>query len=236
MRALLPLVFLHFTTAITAGALRFQVGAKSYATEHAVAMIEKKGAKSRIMIAVKDIEQRFLFLLTADVPAGDELKALRLTTADSQLALTLRTPEGLFAVLPETQLAKANNELYTERVEIATEEYEDDPAEPPNHDERKLQRERKKRRKVRSEYRKVAPRWQKLTREERIRSGEGIIANRAFQDTYFTLTLTPVIQAGKVTAYQGSFSGTARFSQSVSGAEIRRISEGMLNVGVQYAP
>ncbi len=222
--------------ALPEGRLQFALGSKTYATQHATALLQKKGEKTRILIAVKDIEERFLLVLTADVAKGDEIKPLQLTTVDGSLALTLRTQQGTLAVLPATQLAKPTADTYCERVEVDTGQWED-LAENGKGDDRNGERHLlKKRRKIRAEYRRVKPRWQQMSREDRIRTGEGIIANRAFEDTYFTLTLTPLLQGDKVVSYQGSFSGTGRFSRSISGAEVKPIENGMFHVKVEYAP
>lgn len=237
MKRLLPLlVAVHGASALPEGELHFTLGGKNYTTQNAVALVQKKGTKTRVMIAVKDIDQRFMLMLTADLAKGDELKPLQLSTVDGALALTLRTQHGILAVLPATQLAKPTADMYSERLEVDSGQWEDDAMEEPAGDRNRAAHVRKRRRKMRTEYRRVKPRWHQLTREERLRTGEGVIANRAFQDTYFTLTPTPVIQSGKVSAYQGAFSGTGRFSRSISGAEIRQIQDGAFNVRVEYAP
>ncbi|HMV36862.1 MAG TPA: hypothetical protein PKD60_13270 [Turneriella sp.] len=235
-RLLLTFLAVTGAFALPEGELRFALGGKTYATQHAVALVQKKGEKTRIMIAVKDIDQRFMLMLTADVAKGDELKPLQLTTVNGALALTLRTQQGILAVLPATQLAKPTADTYSERLEVDSGQWEDDVDVDAADDRHRSGRLKKKRRKMRTEYRRVKPQWHQLSREERIRTGEGVIANRAFQDTFFTLTLTPVIQSGKVTAYQGSFSGSGRFSRSISGAEIRQIQDGAFHVRVENAP
>ncbi|MFZ5627498.1 MAG: hypothetical protein ACOY5B_00100 [Spirochaetota bacterium] len=236
IRLLLTLIAFQGAFALPEGELHFSIGGKSYVTQNAVALVQKKGEKTRVMIAVKDIQQRFMLMLTADLVKGDELKPLHLTTVDGALALTLRTELGILAVLPVTQLAKPTGDTYSERLEVDSGQWEDEPNENPDDTRNQMGHARKRRRKVRTEYRRVKPRWHQMTREERIRTGEGVIANRAFQDTYFSLTLTPVIQSGKVSAYHGAFSGTGRFSRSISGAEIRQIQDGAFNVRVEYAP
>lgn len=232
------LIFFAFqgVFALPAGELHFTLGGRTYATQHAVALVQKKGEKTRVLIAVKDIQQRFMLLLTADVNKGDEMKPLQLTTVDGTLALTLRTQQGILAVLPARQLAKPTADTFSERQEMETGQLEDDPDHVNAHDLQRVWQAPKKRRKMRTEYRRVKPRWHQLSRDERLRTGEGVITNRAFQDTYFTLTLFPVIDGGKVTGYQGSFSGTGRFSRSISGGEIRQIHDGAFNVRVEYAP
>jgi len=237
MKKLLPILLaLQGAFAISEGELQFTLGGKRYATQNAVAMLQKKADKTRVVIAVKDIEQRFLLLLTADVAKGDELKPLQLNTLDHALALNLRTQQGVFAVLPPTQLAKPNADTYVERVEVDSGQWEDEPGSIDSSDRNRPAQPKQKRRKIKVEYRKVKPRWHQMTREQRELTGEGVIANRAFQDTYFTLTLTPVIVADKVTAYQGAFSGSGRFSRSISGADIRQVQDGAFYVRVQHAP
>lgn len=218
--------------ALSEGELRFTVGNRTYVTQNAIAALQTKGDKTRVMIAVKDVEQRFMLTLTVDVPRGDEQRALRLSTEDSALALTLRTPQGALAVIPNVQLAKPTADTYAVQVTKETEEWEDDPTV----EDAAAKQRGKKRRKVRTEYKRVRPAWHTMTPEQRRQSGEGVIANHAFDDTYFTLTLTPVIEAGKVVSYEGAFSGTARFSQSISGAEVVPVKNGAFKVRVQYAP
>lgn len=229
------LVAVNAAFALAEGELHFTLGGRHYKTQNAVALLQQKREKVRVMIAVKDIEQRFLLVLTADLAKGDELKPLQLTTVDDALALTLRTPRGVLAVLPAIQLAKPTADLYSERLVVDSGQWEDDPEDRAAGERNQAGHWRKRRRKIRTEYRKVKPRWQNFTRDERLRTGEGVIANRAFQDTHFTLTLTPVIQSGKVSAYRGAFSGTGRFSRSVNAAEIKQIQDGAFNVRVEYA-
>lgn len=234
-RYLLALLFVQGVNPLAEGELHFKLGGRTYTTQHATALVQKIGEKTRVMIAVKDIDQKFLLVLTADVAKGDEEKPLQLTTENAALGVTLRTPQGVLAVLPQVQLAKSTADTYSERLETDTGQWEDDQDVVTNEANRQHMREGRRRRKMKVEYRRVKPRWHQLSREERVRSGEGVIANRTFQDTFFTLSVTPVKNAGKVTAYHGTFSGTGRFSRSISGAEVRPIENGVFKVKVQYA-
>lgn len=218
--------------ALSEGELHFTVRGKTYTTQNAIAALQAKGDKTRIMIAVKDVEQRFMLTLTVDVARGDEQKTLRVSTEDTPLGFTLRTPQGALAVIPSVQLAKPTNDTYSVQFTKETNEWEDDPADQ----ESPTKRRNRKRRKVRTEYQRVKPTWHTMTSEQRRQTGEGVIANHAFDDTYFTVTLIPVIEAGKVISYEGVFSGTARFSQSISGAQVVPVNHGAFKVRVQYAP
>lgn len=221
--------------ALPSGELRFQLGDRSYATTNALAAIEKKGANRRVTVAVKDIAQRFLFILTVDLPAGNELKPLELSTATDAVSLVLRTQQGSLAVLPQIQFAKPTDEMYSERVEVDTGELEDDPTvntqRSSAHDTVKKRRRHKKR----VEYRRVKPRWHTMSREEKLQTGEGVIRNGSFANTSFRVRLVPVVSQGKVVSYEGSFGGVGRFSNSVSGAHLKSIQGGVFNVQVQYA-
>jgi hypothetical protein len=225
--------------ALGEGELRFDLAGKSYSTAKAKGAVFVKNGKSRIFIGVKDATNKFILTFTADIPNGDEVRPLNLTTEDSSLAVSLRTTQGSLAVLPQVQLAKNTDITYMERVDVISSEMEDDPDDrdyPGTHGHKNGHYKKRQRRKVRSEYRRVKPRWVGKSKAERMRLGEGIIQNKSFRDTYFSLQLTPVLSQGKVVSYTGSFSGTGRFSRSISGAEIKPISNGVLNVGIEYAP
>lgn len=211
------------------GELRFRLGNTTYSTRHAVAMLKNIQGKKRLVVAVKDIEQRFLFALTADLNPADTTKPLQLSTENGEISLSLRTPQGVLAVLPRYQLAKNTPGLYyTERVEKVTDEWEEEPVQ--NGDEQQSVAKRRLRRKVKVEYQKVKPRWQDYTREQRIASGEGLIDNKAFEDTHFTVKLTPIFEQGRVVGYEGNFSGTGRFARGLEPAEIKPIQNGYFHV------
>lgn len=219
--------------ALAPGELSFTLGGKSYTTQNARAVIQTKGGKTRVMVAVKDISQRFMLVLTADLAPGDEGKPLQLTTDTAALGVTLRTAQGSLAVLPRLQLAKITDTTYSERVEVDTGELEDEPGQQADH--HKDGHHKRKRRKIRTEYRRVKPRWHTMSRAERLSTGEGVIENAAFRDTFFSLRLIPVKVGEKVVSYEGSFAGVGRFSQSISGAESKPLQNGVFNVQVEYA-
>lgn len=224
--------------ALDQGELQFSVAGKTYSTAHAQAVVHTQKGRTRIYIAVKDVTQRFMLLLSADVEKGSETKPLFLTTEDSNLSISLRTAQGALAILPYQQMAKPTALEYTERVDVDSGQWEDDPNEAPethghHHGHKK---ERRKRKKIRSEYRKVKPRWHTMTRQERLASGEGVIQNGTFKDTYFVLQLTPVVSANKVVSFTGTFSGSGRFSRSIAGAEVKPVQNGAFNVRVENVP
>lgn len=230
--ALYGLLCLSPLWSLDQGELQFAVGGKQYHTTQAQGMVQPIKGKSRIMIAVKDATARFMLILTADVDSGQEKLPLFLNTADSSLTATLKTRQGALAVMPQVQLARVDPRIeYVEVTHVETGETEDDPEDHVRHSNQGHQR--KKRKKLRAEYRRVKPRWHTMDKKERLKSGEGIIENHTFRDTYFTLQLVPVISGGKVVSYTGNFSGTGRYSGSVSGAEVRSISNGAFNVKVE---
>jgi hypothetical protein len=224
--------------ALGEGELRFTLAGRNYSTQNAAALVQTKNGKSRIVIAVKDINQRFLLMVTADVAAGNETKPLHLTSADTDLAVMLRSSQGVFSLLPHQQLAKETNLTYVERVDIETGELEDETEAPAEIQDRLQGRHhaRRKRKKIRSEYRRVKPDWTRMSRRDRLNTGVGVIENGAFRDTHFTLQLTPNVVNGKVVSYQGSFSGSGRFAQKSSSGEIRLLSGGEFHVRVEHAP
>ncbi len=232
-------IFLLLSPALAAlnlGELQFVIGGKKYNTTHAQGIITTKNGRVRIHIAVKDIDSRFMLVLTADVAKGEETKPLTLTTQDSALGVTLRTMQGSMAVLPHQQLAQINDLTYTERVQVETDQLEQVPEEHGRHGHSHGRLEKKFRKKIRSEYRKVRPRWHTMSAKERLATGEGVIENGAFRDAFLSLQLIPVVSGGKVVSYDGSFAGSGRFSKSISGAEIKPIQGGVFSVKVQSVP
>ena len=224
--------------AVGEGELRFNLGGREYSTQHAAALLSTRNGKSRIVVAVKDINQRFLLMLTADVAAGSEKQPLHLSSADSDLAVTLRSSQGVFALLPHQQLAKDANLTYVEKVHVETTELDDEVESPAEVQDRLHGRfhARRKRKKIRSEYRRVKPAWAKMSRQDRFNTGAGVIQNEAFRDTHFTLQLTPNVVNGKVVSYQGSFSGSGRFARQTGTGEIKSLSGGVFHVRVEHAP
>jgi hypothetical protein len=224
--------------ALGEGELRFNVGGREYSTQHAAALLTTRNGKSRIVVAVKDINQRFLLMVSADVAAGTEKRPLQLSSADTDLAVTLRSSQGVFSLLPHQQLAKDANITYVERVDVETDELEDEIESPGEiHDRlRGKFHARRKRKKIRSEYRRVKPAWTQMSRKNRLETGAGVIQNEAFRDTHFTLQLTPNVVNGKVVSYQGSFSGSGRFAAQSGSSEIKMLSGGVFHVRVEYAP
>ncbi len=213
------------------GELKFSIGGKQYATTNAQGLVQVKKGKARIYIAVKDIESRFMLVLTADVPQGQETQQLNLNTSDSELTASLRTRNGTFAVMPQVQLAKIDPQIsYVESSHVETGELEDDPEDKA--DKHSGKHTIKKRKKMRSEYKRVKPRWHTMTHKERVKSGEGVIENNSFRETHFALQLTPVLSQGKVVSYTGTFAGSGRFSNTVSGSEVRPIKNGVFRVRV----
>lgn len=231
------LTLLMFTGAVQAladGELSFTIAGKHYSTAGAQAVIENKGGKRRLLIAVKDKAQKFLLVFTAMLANGDETRAQTLNTSSSELSLNLRTMQGTFAVLPAFQMATGTGIAYSESIAVESGELEDDPNHKPQaHDSRDFKR--RKRKKIRQEYRRTEPHWKKLSRKERIERGEGVIQNAAFKDTYFTLQFTPVLSQGKVVSYEGTFSGTGRFARESGTSEVKPVQGGQFKVLVQYA-
>lgn len=209
------------------GQLRFKLDNTQYSTQQAMAVLKTVGDKKRLFVAVKDREQRFMFALTADLNPADTAKPLQLTTENGAVSLSLRTPQGVLAVLPRYQLAKNTPDLYTERIEKVTDEWEEEPV--PATDAQTKEK-RRLRRKVKVEYQKVKPRWHNYTREQRIESGEGIIDNKAFENTHFVLKLTPIVEQGKLVGYEGNFAGVARFARGLDAAETKAIQNGYFHV------
>jgi hypothetical protein len=229
---IVTLICLTSLWSLDEGELKFSIGGKQYVTTNAQGLVQIKKGKARIYIAVKDIESRFMLVLTADVPQGQETQQLNLNTADSSLTASLRTRNGTFAVMPQVQLAKVDQQIsYVESTHVDTGELEDDTDDKA--DKHSGERTRKKRKKIRSEYKRVKPRWHTMNSKERIKSGEGVIENNSFRDTYFALQLTPVLSQGKVVSYSGTFAGSGRFSNTVSGSEVRPIKNGVFRVRVE---
>ncbi|MBS0617402.1 MAG: hypothetical protein JSR44_04395 [Spirochaetes bacterium] len=211
------------------GEMTFKLGNQTYSTQLTRAAVQKKGDKVRILIAVKDKKQRFVLILAADVRPGDEKKPLVLTSEDSDVSVTLRTAQGSLAVLPHTQMPRIDPNFHQiERVEVDSGETEDDPATQHT-------AVRQKRHKIRMQYRQRKPHWHSLSREERLRTGLGVIRNESFKDTFFALQLVPVVANEKVVTYTGTFSGNGRFSRSLQGSEIKPITNGQFQVQVEYA-
>ncbi|MBX3722589.1 MAG: hypothetical protein KF713_12175 [Turneriella sp.] len=212
--------------------MKFSIGGKNYTTTNAQGLIQAKKGKTRIMIAVKDVEQRFMLMVTADVAAGQEKETLTLNSEDSEVTVSLRTRQGTLAIMPHTQLAKIDPQMaYIERRDVDTGQTEDDPED--NERDRHSQRPRKRRAKMKSEYHRVKPRWHEMSRADRLKHGEGVIQNNSFRNTFFALRLVPVLSQGKVVSYTGTFSGAGRFSNSISGGEIRPVERGEFHIKVE---
>jgi hypothetical protein len=83
MRALILLLLVFSNSSIAAGEgdLQFALAGRQYATQNAVGLLRIKNGKCRILVAVKDINQRSCFMVTADVPGNESSRCtcLRLT-------------------------------------------------------------------------------------------------------------------------------------------------------------
>ena len=86
---------------------------------------------------------------------------------------------------------------------------------------------------MKSEYHRVKPRWHEMSRADRLKHGEGVIQNNSFRNTFFALRLVPVLSQGQVVSYTGTFSGAGRFSNSISGGEIRPVERGEFHIKVE---
>lgn len=233
--AVISFLFLFAAHALNPGELQFTVGGKKFSTTKAQSAMTVKNGKVRILIAVKDTTAKFMLIITADVDAGDEKKPLILTTEDSSLSLTLRTLQGSLAILPHQQLVRSADLTYTQRVEVQTDELEEEPRGPQKHNGEKHQGA-KLRKKMKAEYRQVKPVWHAMSKKDRLATGEGVIQNGAFRGTFFSLQLNPVVSGGKVVSLTGGFTGSGRSSNSISGAELKPIHDGVFSVKVQHAP
>lgn len=241
MRLLTAILFLlpPVIQAIEPGTLQFTLGGRSFTTTNALGALEAKNGRVRIHIGVKDVTAKFMLVITADVAQGEEKKPMVLTTEDSSICLTLRTAQGSLAILPHQQLVRSTDSLYTQRVEVETDQLEEVPSsnyatqsdKHTNHHQ-----EKKYRKKIKVEYQKVKPKWHGMSRKERFASGEGVIENGAFRNSYVILQINPVLSGGKVVTINGTFGGSGRFSTSISGAEQRPIQNGSFSVKVQNVP
>lgn len=231
LAALIFFLCIAHVAALAEGELQFTLNGKKYSTQNAQAIVESKRGKTRIHIAVKDVTEKFMLYVSAEIQPGDELKPLQLTTEDSTLTVSLRTKQGTFAVMPHIQLAPVTDLTYSEQVQVETSEMEDDPhATPHEHTGA-----RKKRKKIRTEYRRVKPKWHTMSKADRIKHGEGIIENGAFRDSLFLLKLQPVVAGGKLVSLDGTFGGTGRLARGMSG-DIKPIQNGNFRVKVTYVP
>jgi len=225
--------------AVDEGTLSFSIGNRTYQTKAAVGAMQPLKDSTRIFVGVKDRDARFLFSFTVDIKKGSETETLTLTTYDHDLSVVFRSQHGAMAILPEVQLVKENpNEMYVERVEVdsGTMEEVDDRVNPTfgNRIQSLEKSSRHKRqKKIYAKYRLVKPRWHTMTKEQRIASGEGIIKNKKFENTFFAVTLKPVVAQGKIIAYEGSFSGIGRFAKNATGAEFTPIKNGEFFVKVE---
>lgn len=228
----LSLLTISGLSALDEGELRFSLGGKIFSTKSAKAFVRTRNGKAHIYIAVRDAEAKFMLMLSAEVEKGNETKVLQLNSADSSVSFILKSLQGTMAIIPHQQLAPVTDLQYTTRTLTETSEVE---TEVDQTGQEKFDDKRKKK-KIRAAYHKAKPRWHAMNRSERLRTGEGVIENGMFKDTYLSLNIVPEISGGKIVGLSGSFAGNGRFSKSYSGSEIKNIQTGSFRVKVENAP
>jgi len=152
-------------------------------------IVRRKRGK-RIMIGGKNIQLKSVILITVDIPEGQEKRPMFLNTLDNSITVLIKSPEGEFTAMPHLHLVDEPNLTYIEK--------RSEPAKFGEAD--------------RTTYQRVSPRWQKMNRAERLRSGEGVHINSAYAAVFVSLSLTPVVVNDKVVSYRGKMSGNGKFS------------------------
>ncbi|HRP69415.1 MAG TPA: hypothetical protein PLY93_07785 [Turneriella sp.] len=240
------------------GAISFTLDGKTYSLADAKTAFIQKGDKSQLIIGVTDRTARVQFALTVESPMFTTPQ--QFTTSSNSISLTVLTTKGMYSVVPEITFARDDFMRYNRRKEVETGEMEDDPNDtsdnlPPEcrtmHNTLQLQTaahkasyercekrhktERKKRKKIRVEYVQEPPTWVNKTREERLRTGDGVMREEQYRDTFFQVNLTPTLVDGKITQLTGSFGGTVRFAEGQFKGRTVTLSTGSFTVPVTYS-
>lgn len=251
------LASLFFATGIIAeetipeGTITFTLDGKTYSLADAKTALIQKSDKTQLIIGVTDRNARVQFALTAELSSFTTPQ--QLSTEANSISLTVITTKGMYSVVPTVTLARDDFMQYVHRKEIETGEMEDDPNDQPEerdprcrseHNTLQLQSaqriahehcKQKRRKKVRVEYVQKPPTWINKTREERLRTGDGVMQEKQYADTYFQVNLTPTVVDGKITQLVGSFGGTVRFAEGQFKGRTVRLSAGTFTVPVTYS-
>lgn len=227
----------------------FSIDNKQYQLTGGHAVVTKKKGKIQLIIAVKDLTAKAMFALTAELPTTALENPQELTSEYNALSLVLMNQKGIYSLVPHTTLARDDFMRYHAREEIMTDEMEDDPDDRieeklndcRNHQYvelcQKITREkRRRRRKIRVEYKKHGPTWVSKSRDERIRTGDGVMREEKYRDTMFILRINPVVENGKLIRLNGTFGGVVLYNEGMAPAIKTPIQGGQFSVQVQNVP
>lgn len=229
--------------------ISFSIGGKQYQLTGGHAVVTTKKGKTQLIVAVKDLTAKAMFAITAELPPRALESPQELTSEYNALSLVLMNQKGVYSLVPHTTLARDDFMRYHAKEEIITDEMEDDPDDHNteklqacgnhNHPElcRKITNEkRRKRHKIRVEYKKHAPTWVAKSRDERIKTGDGVMREEKYRDTLFILRLNPVIENGKLMRLNGTFGGVVLYNEGMTPAVKTPIQGGQFSVKVQNVP
>jgi hypothetical protein len=250
MRGLLCLILFILPGIVAATPdVTFSIGNKQYQLSGGHAVVTKKKGKIQLIIAVKDLTAKAMFALTAELPLNALENPQELTSEYNALSLVLMNQKGIYSLVPHTTLARDDFMRYHTKQETITDEMEDDPDDRieeklhecrhhshVEHCQKITKEKRRKRRKVRVEYKKTGPTWVSKSRDERIRTGDGVMREEKYRDTLFILRLNPVIENGKLMRLTGTFGGVVLYNEGMAPAVKTPIQGGQFSVQVQNVP
>ncbi len=228
----------------------FRIAGRNYSLTGGHAVITNKNGKTQLIIGVKDLTAKAMFAITAELPQGALDSVQEISSEYNPVSLVLMSNKGVYTLAPHVTLARDNFIQYHKREDVDTGGFEDDPEDRPEqrihecrehfrHSElcyRLMKERRQKRKKIRVEYKKHGPTWVGKSRDERIRSGDGVMRENKYRDTTLVVRITPTVVNGKLTQLTGSFGGVVVYNEGLSPAVKTPIQNGQFSVEVQNVP
>lgn len=255
-RLIMP-IFLFAGSLYAEQTISFNVAGRRYQLTGAQAMVSEKRGKVQVILGARDLTQKTMVALTAEVPKLEG--PVELSSEYNAVSLMIMNNKGVYSIAPHTTLARDDFMRYTKRTEVETGQLEDDPEDKPedrieecrrehrfdNNREKHLQRfsddckrqmreQRRKRKKMRAVYSKEGPTWVNKSRSARIASGDGIVRERKYRNSSFFLQLTPVMANGRIKELQGSFAGVVVYNEGSGAALDVPLQSGTFTVPVTY--
>jgi hypothetical protein len=248
MRFLLSFFLVGAATLHAESEINFSIQGRTYALTGGYAVISQKNGHAQIMIAARDANAKAQIAITAEL-AGPQLdQTIEVSTEYNPISAIIVNPHGIYSVVPQVSLARDDFMRYTVREEVNTGDMEDDPTDRLHERaaecrhgftaacRKHLHDKGAKRQKIKVVYKKQPPTWVGKSRAERVKTGDGIIQEKKYRDTYFTLRLTPVMLANKVVSVSGSFGGVVLFNAGMNQGVRMPIQNGSFSLQVKYVP
>jgi|GEM_PF-3493762 len=249
MRFVTLLIFSGLFCAATADSgMGFTIGGRQYQLNGGQAVLYTVKGRTQLILAVRDPQSKAQIAITVEVPAGAlNGTPLELTADFHPVSAVIINAKGIYSFVPQLTLARDSFMKYVKKEEVITDELEDDPHDRPqdrlsecrhglsDNCEKLMHHHRRKRKKVRVKYTTHGPTWVNKSREERIATGDGIMREEKFRDTFFMLRLTPVMSGSKVTRFTGSFAGVMVYNEGMNPAVKLPIQGGIIDLQVHDA-